>query len=302
MAQPRLPNLVIIGTPKAGTTSLFRYLSYHPEIFPSSLKETNYFVPLRYGQEPEAIEKYESYFAGQAGERYLMEATPKYIYGGRRLVERMKKTLPEARVIISLRDPVDRLFSSFVYKRSYSLVDQEFTFPVFLKECEAMPMEDKLKAENFVFYAREAGHYSDFLPDWHDLYGDQLKVVFFDDLKNDARAWIRDLCRWLDLDPTLYDEMSFGVENKSVNYKNRRMMRFAFAVDEKFQGLWNRFPRFKGFLSWAHRGVNVNPIREKMDPELRKELQGHYRPYNQKLKEQLEAMGQADKLPDWVES
>jgi len=284
-----------------GTTSLFRYLSHHPQVFPSSLKETNYFVPLRYGQEPEAIERYEGYFAQAEGQRYLMEATPKYIYGGRRLVERMRDTLPDARVILSLRNPVDRLFSSFVYKRSYSLVDTDFTFPVFLEQCQAMPMEEKLKAENFVFFAREAGHYADFLPDWHELYGDQLKVVFFDHLKSDARTWVKDICRWLDLDPDLYDEMSFTVENKSVNYKNRRMMRFAFAIDEKFQGLWNRFPRFKGFLSWAHRGVNVNPIKEKMDPELRGELEEHYRPYNAKLKEQLAAMGQADDLPDWVE-
>lgn len=301
MVETLLPNLIIAGAPKAGTTSLFRYLSYHQEVFPSSLKETNYFVPLRYGARTEAIERYESYFAGQEGQRYRMEATPKYLYGGPQLVARMKETLPDAKVIISLRNPVDRLFSSFVYKRSYSLVDTDLTFPTFLKECDTMAMEDKLKAENFVFFAREAGYYADYLPDWHRQYGEALKVVFFDDLKSEARTWVKGICHWLDLDPGLYDEISFGVENKSVDYKNRRMMRFAFAVDARFQRLWNWFPRFKGFLSWAHRGVNVSQIREKMDPELRTELEEHYRPYNRNLKEHLEAMDQADKLPDWVE-
>jgi len=300
MSQPKLPNLIIAGVPKAGTTSLFRYLSYHREVFPSSLKETNYFVPLRYGEAIEPIERYTEYFAQSSGERYLMEATPKYAYGGRKLVEKVKQTLPDARVILSLRDPVERLFSTFVYKRSYSMVDTDFDFPTFLNECETMPMEEKLKAENFVFYAREAGYYCDYLPDWQDLFQDSLKVVFFDDLKNDARGLVKDICRWLELDTGIYDDMDFTVENKSVNYKNSRMMRFAFAIDKGGQRLWNWFPRLKGFLSWAHRGVNVSQIREKLDPGLREELEDHYRPYNAKLKEQLEAMGFAGKLPDWV--
>ena len=49
MTEPRLPNLVIAGVPKAGTTSLFNYLAQHPDICPSDVKETRYFEPLRYG-------------------------------------------------------------------------------------------------------------------------------------------------------------------------------------------------------------------------------------------------------------
>ena len=94
-----LPNLLIIGVPKAGTTSLFSYLNLHKEVFGSSPKEPGYFHPLRWGEELSAITKYEKAFAGYSNQKYAMEATPGYFYGGQKVSGKMKELLPNSRVI-----------------------------------------------------------------------------------------------------------------------------------------------------------------------------------------------------------
>ena len=74
---------IIAGVNKAGTTSLFVSLSTHPDVAPSSIKETGYFLPARYGRPLEPSSVWDGYFA-DAGDRPVhLEATPSYFYGGR---------------------------------------------------------------------------------------------------------------------------------------------------------------------------------------------------------------------------
>ncbi|MCA1600865.1 MAG: sulfotransferase domain-containing protein, partial [Acidobacteria bacterium] len=111
-------NLLLAGVPKAGTTSLFEYLGQHPDICASAYKGPGYFSPLRRGEALPSLATYNQNFAHCKGQRYAMEATPGYCYGGRRLVEGIERTLDEPNIIISLRDPVDRLWSSYTWQRS----------------------------------------------------------------------------------------------------------------------------------------------------------------------------------------
>src|SRR3954463_13629169 len=98
MPERRLPNLVIAGVAKAGTTSLFNYLAQHPDICASDVKETRYFEPLRYGEVLPPIESYTAHFRHRQGERYALEATPTYFYGGRDVPPGIRVTLPPGRV------------------------------------------------------------------------------------------------------------------------------------------------------------------------------------------------------------
>jgi hypothetical protein len=104
-----LANLVLPGPALAGTTSLFWYLAQHPEICHSSTKETRYLTPLSEAEEggsgrlPPASH-YQQYFHRHAGERYRMEASPRYFHGGRRLVSALTSMLPDVSVLVTLRD------------------------------------------------------------------------------------------------------------------------------------------------------------------------------------------------------
>ena len=108
-----LPDIVVIGSMKAGTTSLFRYLASHPDVVPSSVKETNFFTTDE--DFNKGLDWYRSLFR-QAG-RSAIEASPNYtkrhVFPG--VPARMQAILPDARLIYLLRDPVDRIVSHYIH-------------------------------------------------------------------------------------------------------------------------------------------------------------------------------------------
>jgi hypothetical protein len=111
-----LPNLLIIGAQRCGTSSLYKYLGRHPEIAPALRKETRYFT--------EYFDKgddwYRAHFPLHATSkgriRVAFEATPDYLLD-LRCSERAAGTLGECKVIVLLRDPVERAFSHYLHHR-----------------------------------------------------------------------------------------------------------------------------------------------------------------------------------------
>ena len=116
MRKGRIADLVIAGVPKAGTGSLFAYLAQHPDICASDEKETGYFNhynPQRHTGPVPPLEEYARHFAHWKGERYALEATPTYSYGGRPVISAIRSVLGQPKIIISLRDPAERLWSAY---------------------------------------------------------------------------------------------------------------------------------------------------------------------------------------------
>ena len=122
----RLPNLVIAGVVKGGTTSIYSYLSRHQDICCSTVKETCYFSffrynhwDSRYSNTTEPFKQYQGYFSHCENQKYVMEATPGYFEGGSKLATAMKETLGDnIKVIIFLREPISRIRSFFKYKKA----------------------------------------------------------------------------------------------------------------------------------------------------------------------------------------
>lgn len=126
-----LPNFLVIGAPKAGTTALYWYLAEHPEVHMSLLKETNFFAygvdeegNLMYG-DPElhrfpvrTVPDYERLFAEAGDAIAIGEASPIYLESPD-AARRAQALVPEARIICGLRNPVDRAYSDYLmYLRS----------------------------------------------------------------------------------------------------------------------------------------------------------------------------------------
>ncbi|WP_408898120.1 sulfotransferase family protein [Nocardioides sp. R1-1] len=107
----RLPNVVVVGATKAGTTSMHNYLAVHPEVAASEEKEMRFFT------DPDCrdwVGAYQDRFA--TGTRYRLESTPFYskapCYPG--VPERMAELVPDARIIYLVRDPVERIIAEHV--------------------------------------------------------------------------------------------------------------------------------------------------------------------------------------------
>jgi hypothetical protein len=108
----RVANLVVAGVPKGGTTSLFEYLSHHPEVRPARVKETRFFTSDEAAQ-PDARARYATYFEGCQDGRYILEASPGYFAKPDVVLARMRTImdLEDVRVLVSLREPVSRMRS-----------------------------------------------------------------------------------------------------------------------------------------------------------------------------------------------
>ena len=271
-----LPNLLIIGVPKAGTTSIFSYLSLHKDVFGSNPKEPGYFHPLRWGEKLVNLDKYENAFSGYSNQKYAMEATPGYFYGGKKVSDKMKDMLPNSKVIIVLRDPVQRLFSFYKYKLSLGHIDSGLSFEEYLEKCKSMPINEKIKKENYDFWGMEGGLYADLLKTWHSTYGDNLKVCFFDDLVKDRTLFTADICDWLGIDFENIDSSKMVIENKSMLYRSKSLQNFAISFDKSLGSLWNFMPSLKKPFSFVYNLFNSKPHNAVLSISSSKELEKFY--------------------------
>ncbi len=117
-----LPNFLIIGAPRSGTTTLYESLKRHPQIFMSPIKEPMFFILEGDTKEyvgpvlPKGfrdIEAYRSVFRGVREEKAVGEASPFYLFSPK-APPKIKKYIPQVKIIALLRDPVDRAYSHYM--------------------------------------------------------------------------------------------------------------------------------------------------------------------------------------------
>jgi hypothetical protein len=132
---PRLPNLIIPGVAKAGTTSLHDYLGQHPDICAARIKEVNFFTDGGNPAGREGLDRYERFFSHCAGQRYRVESSPAYFYGGEGVIAALQETLAGPRIIISLREPAIRLWSAFTFLQSMGRLPPERSFAEYVTWC-----------------------------------------------------------------------------------------------------------------------------------------------------------------------
>jgi len=275
-------NTIIAGVNKAGTTSLFVSLQAHPQVATSSVKETRYFLPARYGEPLEPASVYESYFT-HAGDRPVrLEATPAYFYGGESLVARMVEVLgSEVRAIVVLREPVSRLVSFFTFQKTR------------LRIPESMTLVDYLAAADRLSDA-------DFLPAWVDAFGPRLRVVFFDDLVSRPEIVLQEVATWLGIDPDAFPAPDLSSENRTTGFRFRGFQRVALFANDRLERFLRRHPALKQRLRAAYYRINGRAAREAVPQTVRAELEERYREPNERLAAQLRDAGVAE-VPGWVQ-
>jgi hypothetical protein len=297
--EPRLPNLLIAGVAKAGTTSLFNYLAQHPEICPSDVKETRYFEPLRFGEALPPIETYAAHFRHWRSERYALEATPTYFSGGRRVASAVREALPQVRVLVVLRNPSDRCWSDFRFEQSRGRIPTDMDFDTYLERCETLRAQGlDQRRENRSFTGLIDGCYADWLEDWFAELGGRLKVIYFDDLSRDASATVADICSWLDVDDGVVDRFDLAVENKTEQVRSQAVQKMALAVNRRAESFFRRHPTVKRRLRALYYRANREPTQLTVSPSAARRMAEFYEPCDARLASLAETMGIA--RPPWV--
>lgn len=198
-----LPNFVIAGTARSGTTSLYYYLKQHPDIGFPKQKEPKYFSLLgltfpHCGPGDQNVDRlmvrdfdsYQKLFEGLEGKAKVGEASSDYLYHHEHSAAEMRRVLGDVQIILCLRNPVDRAYSAF-----QNLVrDQRET----LSFADALAAEGQRMADNWdwMWAYQHGGLYAEQVATFLRIFS-RVKVVLFEDLEKDPPKVVRELFDFL---------------------------------------------------------------------------------------------------------
>ena len=199
-----MPNFLIVGFQKAGTTSVYRYLEQHPEVFVSPIKELNFFSSIVEHPviDPQLTggmtdpDTYRAAFAPGAGHKAIGEASTLYATDPAVPAE-IVRLAPETRVIALVRDPAERAYSQYWMRVRDGREKRPFEVAI----------DDELRAVGDCPWLPRIGHYlaSGFYahhltPYWDHFAPDRLACYLFEDLEADPAAVMHDIFRFLGVD------------------------------------------------------------------------------------------------------
>jgi len=251
-----LPDFLIIGFVKCGTTSLYEYLLQHPSIYPPAGKEIDYFDRLyekgiNWYKVNFPLKLNSSIVKNLVGKNFTTgEASPRYIEHPYAL-DRIKKTIPHAKFIILLRNPIDRAFSQYNQNLNNGY--------------EYLSFEDAIKLEK----ERTKGRYEKMQSDktyysWdYDLFAYQEHGIYVDKIK-----------RWVDT----FSKDQFLILQSEEFLKNTSVV-------------YNKVLKFLNLPKWEPVDYKLYKQqvykKQKIDPVLRKQLEEYFKPHNERLNKLL---------------
>lgn len=218
------PNLYIIGTYKSGTTALHRYLSEHPDVAEGRAKESHILDEFcYYDQDPRPDEWYNNFFPPDlisGGSTYLLDSTPSYFYGGEDLIKVVLRHEPNAKFLLVLRDPIERLISYYGHLASKGELTEDIND--FLSECFAKYVPSgKLRLgphENALL----EGEYNKFLTPWNNLGRNRFAICKTEDLLASPEKVMSSIYRFLNI-TDISSQQIFRIENKTVSPRSQKL-------------------------------------------------------------------------------
>jgi hypothetical protein len=226
------PNLFIVGAAKCGTTSLYYYLSQHPEVFNCPVKEPNHFITQfqidsLYGNLKQykklwssylGLSKYLALYSNAKSFRITCDASVNYLRYAKEIAGKIKEFNDEAKILIILRNPVDRLFSHY----HHSVRDGSIT-----KTLENLLTfeEEYCKMENNTWYSyKKYGLYYDNVKHYLDTFGqDKALILFNEDLESNPQKVLSHVCDFLMIVASFVPKIDFTKQNAAYLPKNPKI-------------------------------------------------------------------------------
>jgi hypothetical protein len=281
----RLPNLLIVGAAKAGTTSLHALISRHPAAFMSEPKEPRFFA--YEGERPEEFggpgagdlinsviktrAEYERLFAGVTDERVVGESSPAYLYSPV-AAARIRETIPDAKMVVLLRDPAERAYSHWVDNVGSGWEPVQ-DFARVLDLAEERRQQNWWRKWDYIghgFYAEQLRRYIE------RFRKDQLKVLMFDDIRGPNARGLDDLFTFLELDPSLLAQQQLPRANAGGLPRSHALTALMSQRNPVRSALRHVLPA--GMRRRLRQGlVERNTAKPPLDPHARARLQEIYR-------------------------
>jgi len=218
----------IVGAPKSGTTSLYNYLDQHHSITMSSVKEPNYFSCTEIEDQKlyyktkhiSTLDKYHSLFNFKNGSCLFGEASVSYLYY-KDIASRIKNYNEDAKIIIILRDPVERAVSHYNMDKRLGFVKTD------LKSI----LDDISLKNHMLFYQQyiQLGFYYLQVKRYIDVFGkENVCVMKYDELKNDNKEFTNKILGFLDLD--IDNKIDFDTPYNSFKSSSNQLVNILYSV------------------------------------------------------------------------
>ncbi|WP_163329256.1 sulfotransferase family protein [Desulfurobacterium thermolithotrophum] len=254
------PNFFVVGTAKAGTTSLYYYLKQHPEIYLSPIKETNFFakdidiskftddykrtmlIDLENYFSKEKLEEipiaivnkysyYEKLFQNVTNEKVIGEISNSYLYS-KVAAKEIYKFNPHAKIIMILRNPVDRAYSHYIMNvREGYEVKQNFIEEIY----EDFNKKEKGWGVSHLYI--ELGLYYEQVKRYLETFPEEnIKIIYYEDYSNDVANTVKNIFEFLNVNKEV--DINFNIKaNQGLKPKNQFVNKVLFSIARKMKPL-----------------------------------------------------------------
>ena len=190
----------IVGAAKSGTTSLYNYLFKHPEVCMSSIKEPNFFSNKLLNEQKmyykdvkiDSIEKYHNLFDKHTNNKICGEASVSYLFY-EKIAKQIKKYNKNAKIIIMLRNPIERAFSHYLMDLRLGFVNESFDSIIYRNS------KNKNQCLHYQQYIK-VGNYSSQVLKYLDSFGkDNILIINYDDFVKSPSLEFKKTCKFLQI-------------------------------------------------------------------------------------------------------
>lgn len=255
-------DFIVIGCSRSGTTWIHDNIIHHPEIYlPNEINEPHFFSKYYH----KGFEYYQDMFKPLKGEKAVGEITPDYIYS-KEAARRIKTFNPNIKLIVVVRNPVDRLYSMYWILRGKYKDQNQFSF------------EEKIKRDPQLI---TQGFFIDHIENYLEHFNrDQIFVLLFDEIKSNPTSFLKKIYSFIGVDQNY-------IAPYSKVQINRGTFRKHFGKSKILFFMWRVFKKLK-MHSLAYKTEKINSIKVKeMDPIVKSTLIEIYKPYNDRLSKYL---------------
>jgi hypothetical protein len=202
-----LPTFLICGAKKAGTTALAQYLSAHPNVIMSRPKETGFFCD----NFSRGTDWLETHFQHHDGETAVGEGSVHTMYCPKS-PKRIHETIPDARLIFLLRNPIERLYSHYYYDLRCGHLDPSTSFQDVIYRRETSRHKRMVRM----------GFYEEQLSRFDERFDDQMLILLTDDLRERTQEVVRNALSFIGVDPSRA-QSEHEPKNKTRHIQYRRV-------------------------------------------------------------------------------
>lgn len=266
--------LIIGGTTKAGTTSLFSYLAAHPEVNPATFKETRFFLDTKYPLDSkfrfdiDGLEKYSEFFNPNAKGRIRLEATPDYLYS-EGCAEKIVGSLKKLKMIFILRDPIERLYSWYKFSQQDGLIEKKVTFEKYV-QVQLNKAQDNSQDVPQHMRALVQGRYAEYVKRFMRVLGrENCLIVELKDLERSPIEVMSEICRFAAVSDDFYKFYKFNVKNQTRSMRFPRIHGFYKYLTHHMRKRTHKHPALHTMLKKVR--VNLEKIYLWMNAEERAE-------------------------------